>query len=69
MAGKIAAYMAVCFCQFFLILVIGKFLLPVLGVDAFRLGSEPWAVFVVVAAASLAATSYGINAGHSLPDL
>ena len=63
LVGKTAAFMVVCFCQFALIIVIGRFLLPHLGVDAFRLGSEPAAVFVVMAAASLAATSYGIMLG------
>jgi ABC-2 type transport system permease protein len=63
LAGKTAAFMVICFCQFVLIIVIGKFLLPHLGVDAFRLSSDPGVVFVVVAAASLAATSYGIMLG------
>ena len=63
LAGKIAAFMVVCFCQFGLIMLIGRFLLPHLGVDAFHLGSELGAVFVVVAATSLAATSYGIMLG------
>ncbi len=63
LVGKTAAFMVVCFCQFALIILIGRFLLPHLGVDAFRLGSEPGAVFVVMAAASLAATSYGIMLG------
>ena len=63
LAGKTAAFMAVCFCQFAIILLIGKYLLPFLGLDAFRLGSELGAAIVVVGAAALAATSYGIMLG------
>jgi ABC-2 type transport system permease protein len=63
LAGKIAAFVLVCFAQFSLILLIGRFILPLLGVDAFRPGDEWLAVFVVAIAVSLAATGYGIMLG------
>ncbi len=63
LAGKIGAFVLVCFAQFTLILLIGKFILPHLGVDAFSPGDEWLAVFVVAVAVSLAATGYGIMLG------
>ena len=63
LAGKIAAFVLVCCAQFGLIFLIGRFVLPLLGVEAFRLGTEWAAVLMVVVAASLAATCYGILLG------
>jgi ABC-2 type transport system permease protein len=63
LAGKIAAFVLVCCAQFTLIFLIGRFVLPLLGVESFRLGTEWGAVLLVVVAASLAATCYGIMLG------
>ncbi|MEN8134604.1 MAG: ABC transporter permease [Thermodesulfobacteriota bacterium] len=63
LAGKIAAFVLVCCAQFTLIFLIGRFLLPLLGVESFRLGTEWGAILLVVVAASLAATCYGIMLG------
>ena len=63
LAGKIAAYVLVCCAQFGLIFLVGRFVLPLLGVESFRLGTEWDAVLLVVVAASLAATCYGIMLG------
>jgi ABC-2 type transport system permease protein len=62
-AGKIAAFVIVCFAQLTLILLIGKFILPLLGIDAFSPGREWLAIFAVAGAVSLAATGYGIMLG------
>ena len=63
LAGKIAAYVLVCCAQFTLIFLIGRFLLPLLGVEGFHMGTKLGAVCMVVLAASLAASCYGIMLG------
>ncbi len=62
-AGKVAAYVLVCLAQFFLILLIGIFLLPLLGTPQLELGSESTALIIIVLSATLAATGYGILLG------
>lgn len=61
--GKVLAFTMVCFCQFGLIVLIGRFLLPLLGLDAFDPGQHLGAAVVVVLAVSLAATGYGLLLG------
>ncbi|MBU0483436.1 MAG: ABC transporter permease [Proteobacteria bacterium] len=63
LAGKIIAFMLVCCAQFTLIYLLGRFVLPLLGLESFRLGPEWEAALIVVLAASLAATCYGIMLG------
>lgn len=63
LAGKIIAFILVCFCQFGLIVLIGRLLLPLLGLAAFDPGHHPGAVAGVVLAAALAATGYGLMLG------
>jgi ABC-2 type transport system permease protein len=63
LSGKVVAYMLICTAQFGLILCIGKWLLPLLGSDAFDIGSEPGSVALVAMSAVLAATGYGILLG------
>ncbi len=62
-AGKVIAYVFVCLIQFGLILLIGKFLLPLLGTPMLEMGSEPFAVIIIAISAILAATGYGILLG------
>ncbi|MBU0480822.1 MAG: ABC transporter permease [Proteobacteria bacterium] len=63
LGGKLVTFVVVCFCQFALILLIGKFLLPALGTDVFMVGDQSLAALLVVLAATLAATGYGIMLG------
>jgi ABC-2 type transport system permease protein len=63
LAGKVIAYVLVCCGQFTLIFLLGRFVLPLLGVEAFRMGTGWGAAGLVVLAASLAATGYGIMLG------
>jgi ABC-2 type transport system permease protein len=63
LSGKVVAYILICMAQFALILCIGKWLLPLLGSDAFEIGSEPGSVALVALSAVLAATGYGILLG------
>lgn len=63
LAGKVMSFVLVCFAQFGLIYLLGRFLLPALGIEPFRLGPEWGGALAVVAAASLAAAGYGILLG------
>jgi len=63
LAGKVLAFTLVCFCQFGLIVLIGRYLLPLLGLAAFEPGRNYGAMAAVVLAAALAATGYGLLLG------
>jgi len=61
--GKVAAYIGVCVCQFLLIALLGMYLFPFLGLPAFDPGPAPLSLLVVIVAAGLAASGYGIFLG------
>ncbi len=63
LSGKVCAYVLVGCLQFALILVVGKFVLPLLGAPVLEIGSAPLAIAVVVVAAALAAAGCGILVG------
>jgi ABC-2 type transport system permease protein len=61
--GKVFAYLLICLLQFGLMLLVGKFILPLLGTPVLELGSSPIALLMVAASAALAACGYGILVG------
>ncbi len=61
--GKLAAYAAVCLCQFSLILLMGKTLLPLLGTPKLVLGNDILAIGTIALCSSLAACGFGILLG------
>jgi len=61
--GKAMTYFLVGFVQAVLMLLIGLWLLPVLGLPALQIGGHALALFAVTVAIILAATSYGIVIG------
>ncbi|KJS32557.1 MAG: hypothetical protein VR64_06035 [Desulfatitalea sp. BRH_c12] len=61
--GKLTAYAGVCMIQFLCIVLVGKWLLPLLGTDAFVIGGHAWEMLVVALCSALAATGYGILLG------
>lgn len=63
MTGKIIAFSIICVFQLLFILLLGKFVLPVLGTPEFGIGLEMLALFVVSFSVVLAATGYGIMLG------
>jgi len=63
MTGKVIASVCVCLVQFSVIVMMGKFLLPLLGTPMLVLGSAKPALLIVALSASLAATGYGIMLG------
>jgi ABC-2 type transport system permease protein len=64
--GKVGAYMLVCCVQIGLILVIGRWLLPLMGPPAFQIGPWPAANLAVALSAIAAATGYGILLGTAI---
>ena len=63
-AGRIFLYVAVCFVQLALMMAIGLFVLPLLGLPAFDPGRQVGAFLAVALAAALAATSFGFLTGN-----
>jgi len=61
--GKILVYVLVCLIQFLLMLAVGKFLLPQMGLPALVLGNSLMGIFVLTLATSFAATGYGVMVG------
>lgn len=62
-AGKLITFTGICFCQFFLIYLIGIFLFPVLGLPAFTLSGKFLPILPVIVCCGLAACGYGIFLG------
>lgn len=65
LTGKIFAYIGVCFSQLLLIVVIGCFFFPYLGLPAFTINSDILPLIVIIFCCSLAACAYGILLGSS----
>ncbi len=61
--GKIFIYTAVCLIQFFLMMLVGIYFLPLLGLPAFEIGTNFIALMLMVIACALAATGYGFMVG------
>lgn len=61
--GKIIAYLLVGLLQFVLMLVLGKFFLPLLGLPALVIGNAYFAILAVAISSCLAATGFGIITG------
>lgn len=63
LAGKLAAYVIVCWGQFLFVVLVGKTILPLLGTTVLSLGSDLPALVVTVTLISLAACGYGVMIG------
>ena len=63
LSGKVISYLVVALAQFGLVLLIGKTLLPLLGTPELEMGSEPFAILLVVVSATLAAAGFGLLLG------
>jgi|AntRauTorckE6833_2_1112554.scaffolds.fasta_scaffold03342_6 ABC-2 type transport system permease protein len=63
LAGKLCAYVGVCMLQFILMLLAGRYILPLFGTPMLDLGAHPAAVFVLALSAALAACGYGLMLG------
>ncbi|MFO7708995.1 MAG: ABC transporter permease [Desulfobacterales bacterium] len=65
LAGKLGAFVAVCWVQFLFIVLMGKELLPLMGTPVLSLGSDTTALVVTVTMVALAACGYGLAVGTS----
>lgn len=63
MNGKIIVYVIVCMIQFLLMLSVGLYILPMLGLPALVLGNSLFGVFLLTVATAFAATGYGVMVG------
>ncbi len=61
--GKILVYVLVCLIQFLLMLAVGKFLLPQMGLPALVLGNSMMGIFILTLATAFAATGFGVTVG------
>lgn len=63
MAGKITAYLFICLIQCTLMLMVGIFILPLLGLPTLVIGNNIPAIILIAACCGLAATGYGVLLG------
>ena len=63
MNGKIAVYVVVCFIQFLLMMFVGLYMLPLIGLPALQLGNSVPAVLLLALCTSFAATGFGVLVG------
>jgi ABC-2 type transport system permease protein len=63
MNGKIIVYVVVCFIQFLLMLGVGVYILPLIGLPALHLGNSVLGVLVLALCTSFAATGFGVLVG------
>jgi ABC-2 type transport system permease protein len=63
LTGKISAYLLVCIIQCILMLLVGMFLLPHLGLPQLRIGHSLAGIAAVILCTGLAATGYGVMIG------
>jgi ABC-2 type transport system permease protein len=61
--GKISAYLFICMIQCILMLLVGMFLLPHLGLPELKIGSSSSGILLVAICTGLAATGYGVMVG------
>ena len=63
LAGKLVAYVVVCLAQFGLVMLIGRFVMPLFGAEPLTLAAAHGALGVVLLSVTLAATAFGILLG------
>ncbi len=63
LSGKLFVYFLVAILQFSIIMALGKFILPLLGLPVLDIGSHPVALITLTVSLSLAAISYGLLVG------
>lgn len=63
LGGKVFAYLLICLLQFILMLLVGRYLMPLLGTPQFDVGTSPLALLVVAVSSALAACGFGMLVG------
>ncbi len=59
-AGKFSFYFFVCMIQFVLMIAVGIYIMPLLGLNQLVLGSNPFGILLTACAVGMAATGYGL---------
>lgn len=59
-AGKFSFYFLVCLLQFVLMIAVGIYIMPLLGLTKLVLGSNPLGILIVACSVAMAATGYGV---------
>lgn len=59
-AGKFAFYFSVCLLQFLMMIAVGIFIMPVLGLSKLVLAGNPLLILMTAACVAMAATGYGV---------
>lgn len=62
-AGKMLAFVLVCMVQFALMIMVGRYVLPLFGTPMLEMGDSTLAIIVMAVSSALAATGYGILVG------
>jgi ABC-2 type transport system permease protein len=63
LSAKMLTYLGVCVLQFVLLMVMGVFILPMMGLPALNLGSSWFGLLLVVVSSALAAICFGLVVG------
>ncbi len=63
LTGKTVAYLIVCFLQFLLMVLVGIFVFPYLGLPALETGSHYFAIFMATLVSALSAIGFGLLVG------
>lgn len=61
--GTMVFYVMVCTVQFYLLILIGVYILPLFGLPQLTMGAQPWHALPLVLATAFAATAYGFFIG------
>jgi ABC-2 type transport system permease protein len=59
-SGKFAFYFFVCLIQFILMIAVGIYIMPMLGLTKLVLGSNPLGILITACSVAMAATGYGV---------
>lgn len=63
LSGKLFVYFIVAFIQFALVLAVGKYVLPLLGLPVLNMGTHLFSLIILTATLALAAVGYGLLVG------
>lgn len=63
LTGKLLFFVGICIVQFYLMIMVGLYLLPMMGLPKLQLGVDHLAGFLVAASIGVTATAYGILIG------
>ena len=62
-AGKFGFYFMICLVQFLLMIAVGIYIMPLLGLSKLVLGSNPVGILITACSVAMAATGYGVLIG------